>query len=860
MTHLIQEATARFTALVQATTSANEALQNTGILHAVFLERLKTSEVNHILSFLNDKVFPDITRTIEKRLARIASRGFDRGPWTTQQYKDMLKATNGLIRGGMSQAGEQLRTRLGDIGVYESQFQTKNLQSIINQGTGTGVIPDITTPSAATLRSIMTSRPFEGRFLKDWWGGLAKGTQEQVASAINIGVVTGEPTDVIVRRIVGTRAQGYVDGVLNTARRHAQTIVRTAVNHVTTHAREITYRENKKVIKAVRYLATLDNRTTDICIALDGQVFKVGQGPRPPMHHQCRSTTIPVLKSWKEMGIKLKEAKAGTRASMNGQVPAKMSYGEWLKNQPRSIQNEVLGRRRADLFRRGNVPVKRFVDNRFRSLSLKELEALEAYKLKHGRLPRSKKLIGAAVAKKVVRKTVTKKTVTKKKVTRKKTGLRQQATRRAVQEATAAEVTGAEVATANMNGTELRAALQRKFATKYDEVVDAAERNYRRASKAYDEVIQETLKMRDEVLKQMKWRSKGYKKLLDDFNNIQLPKQKEMGKLYRTARDDYLKIVKTMQKEMHNFIAIEGEGLSYEINLVPKGTRFSKSGYNKYGTTIDPNNVTGKVYDSRTFLKKIVRYDAAGYRDSRLGIKIEHRDLTTGLKTKPDTVGHIPSFVKKDPMAGMRNEGLQDFNMIATKASKKARANASSDGSRLGEFSKKADGNYWSNNNMVCSKADTVEVFVHETGHLIEEANSYWSETIHKFLQHRILKDIKAKGLGTVTDKMSFKKLAHKALSAINSGGELGWRDDFISAYQGRWYATNKTGTEITSMALQHLHENPMMFARRDPELFDLIINLARGNRKAIVNSSWYNDVIFHDLTNLQTFMGNRGW
>jgi len=843
-------------AMQVATMGVNGTVQDSAILHAVFLERLKTSECKTMLSFLNDKVFPDVAKTLETRLARIASRGLDRGPWTTQQYREMLKATDGLLRGGYKEAGVQLQKRLGDIGIYEAKFQRSVLQGIIDEGAGTGVIADITTPSLVTLRSIATSKPFEGRFLKEWYEGLGANTQQAVADQVGIGIATGEPTAKIVQRLTGTRAGGFVDGVLHTSRRHAETVVRTAVSHVVTQAREMTYKDNKKVIKGVRYLATLDSRTTDVCISLDGQVFGIYEGPRPPMHHQCRSTTVPVIKSWKELGIKLKEAKAGTRASMNGQVPAKMTYGQWLKNQPKSIQNEVLGKGRAKLFRRGKVPVDRFVDNKFRSLSLKELEALEAYKIKHGRLPRRTKLAGTKVVKKKV---VTKK-VTKKTTTKKKTGVRQQATREAVREATAAEVTGAEVSTANMEGAELREALQKKFSTKYDEALNAAEIKYRKASKAYDDVINETIEMRAEVIRQMNRRTKGYKKLMEDFNEIQLAKQKAHKELYSSASKNYNKILKTMQSDMHEFIAIEAEGLSFEVNLVPKGMRFQKGGYNNYGTSIDPSNTIGKVNESRAWLKKIVKQDAAGYRDARTGFKIEHKDLTTGLKTKPDTVGYIPSFVKKDPMDAIRFEGLKDYNMITKKATSGARANASADGSRLGEYVKKTDGTQFSKNNMVCSKKDTVDVFVHETGHLIEENNRYWSETIHKFLQTRILRDIKAQGLGKVTDKFTFEKLAKKALRPINSKKELGWRDDFISDYTGRWYVENKTGTEVTSMALQHLYENPMMLARNDPELFDLIVNLVRGNRKAIVNSPWQKEVLYHDLRNLQTFMGERGW
>jgi hypothetical protein len=84
-----------------------------------------------------------------------------------------------------------------------------------------------------------------------------------------------------------------------------------------------------------------------------------------------------VLKSWKELGIKLKDAPPGTRASMNGQVAARTTYPEWLRKQPIAVQEEALGVGRAALFRRGVVPIERFVDRRYNPLNLRQLEELE---------------------------------------------------------------------------------------------------------------------------------------------------------------------------------------------------------------------------------------------------------------------------------------------------------------------------------------------------------------------------------------------------------------------------------------------------------------------------------------------------
>ncbi len=114
-----------------------------------------------------------------------------------------------------------------------------------------------------------------------------------------------------------------------------------------------------------------------MCAGLDGTTWPIEVGPRPPMHIRCRSTTVPVLKSWQEMGFDFKEVPEATRASMNGQVATSITYPKWLKQQSRSIQDEVLGTTRARLWRSGKVKIDRFVDDRFRPLTLSQLATQE---------------------------------------------------------------------------------------------------------------------------------------------------------------------------------------------------------------------------------------------------------------------------------------------------------------------------------------------------------------------------------------------------------------------------------------------------------------------------------------------------
>jgi NAD+--asparagine ADP-ribosyltransferase len=124
-------------------------------------------------------------------------------------------------------------------------------------------------------------------------------------------------------------------------------------------------------------VSVLDTRTSDICKSLDGEVYDLDDPKRrkPPAHPNCRSTIVPVLKSWKELGIDAPELSAGTRRDMDGKsISAKTSYGEWLKGQSDKVQNEALGEDKAKLFRDNNLDMKDFVNRIGEPLTAEEVK------------------------------------------------------------------------------------------------------------------------------------------------------------------------------------------------------------------------------------------------------------------------------------------------------------------------------------------------------------------------------------------------------------------------------------------------------------------------------------------------------
>lgn len=105
----------------------------------------------------------------------------------------------------------------------------------------------------------------------------------------------------------------------------AQRLVRTEANYVINQATENAYTEMG--VEQYQYLATLDSLTSELCQELDGQVFPVSEAVPgknyPPMHPNCRSTTIPYFEDLG--GERIARGADGKTYT----VPGDMTYETW---------------------------------------------------------------------------------------------------------------------------------------------------------------------------------------------------------------------------------------------------------------------------------------------------------------------------------------------------------------------------------------------------------------------------------------------------------------------------------------------------------------------------------------------------
>jgi uncharacterized protein with gpF-like domain len=138
------------------------------------------------------------------------------------------------------------------------------------------------------------------------------------------------------------------------------------------------YSNNSDIVEKVEWVSTLDNRTSQLCRSMDGKVFAIGKGPRPPAHINCRSRTIPVLSS--EFDYLTEGETRSARDPATGKtvrVDADLSYYEWLKKQPADYQKEILGATRYQLFEKSGMSATEFsrlqLDRAFRPLTIAQM-------------------------------------------------------------------------------------------------------------------------------------------------------------------------------------------------------------------------------------------------------------------------------------------------------------------------------------------------------------------------------------------------------------------------------------------------------------------------------------------------------
>jgi SPP1 gp7 family putative phage head morphogenesis protein len=345
----------------------NDELLDASVAHSIDQTGYGNHVVRRMLTILR-KTDIDLFAKLEIALEKIPANTLN-----IARLEKILIEVRELNTKAYNQIYGEMAVEMEKLTEYEAEYQLSLFKSL------PPVELSLTAINAGQVYAAAMSRPFQGRILRDWASSLEADRLQRIKDAIAIGYVENETIAQTVKRIKGTKALNYKDGLLEVDRRHLEAVVRTAVNHIANFSRNAFMNENADLLRGYRYTAVIDGRTSLICSSRDGNVYGIDKTkPSLPAHFNCRSVYVPVVKSFKELGFDTEELPASTRSSMNGQIPDDITYEAWLKKRPASFQDEVLGATKGKLFRTGEIKLDRFVSRQGHIYSLDELRKRDA--------------------------------------------------------------------------------------------------------------------------------------------------------------------------------------------------------------------------------------------------------------------------------------------------------------------------------------------------------------------------------------------------------------------------------------------------------------------------------------------------
>lgn len=368
--------------------SLEQRLFDKSVLQATRTARLARGEAER-LSAIWEAAADELDAAVRGRLERLKTRGQQSGVLKTVAYTEVTRRATQIL----AEAGKRFSDAVDDsmwvVARAEARWAQEALEEVVQMVAPRFRQPSVTAQSLRNaIKAPLQTNP--AKLQAETIQGLTKDlTQRQITQAtrqITQGLTRGRSHEDIAK---GLRELLEKDTV-----KEAETLVRTAVNHVSNMAAEAVYAEASVVIGVV-WISTLDRRTTPTCQALDGEVFRTGDGARPPMHFLCRSRTSPLLrdpidivngnldgpvtdKMLRDAAARRRGTRAATQEQADQNFPVKTTttYGEWLKTQPPATQDAALGGKwKGRMFRSGKLKIDDFVDKDYAPLTKRDLIA-----------------------------------------------------------------------------------------------------------------------------------------------------------------------------------------------------------------------------------------------------------------------------------------------------------------------------------------------------------------------------------------------------------------------------------------------------------------------------------------------------
>ena len=299
--------------------------QSDGLLSEAEAKRLlgelpEDAELNRLKSIINTIDDPDKRR---KLLAVINSPAY---AYRIKRFEQLQKNI------------DEETTKLADFEQKQSKTHYTELageaynRTMFDVQKGTGLSFSFAGMPKSRVEEVLKQN-WSGKLFSERIWDRAKNINKAVKEELLTQFMTGRSYRKTAKEIERRMASGAIE---------ARRLVRTESTYIANSAELEVYKECG--VKQLKFLATLDLRTSDICAAMDGKIIKLEDASPgvnvPPLHPWCRSTTVAVIDGavTDELKRRAKDPKTGEYY----EVPQDMTYEEWCKNLDKSAKSGII--------------------------------------------------------------------------------------------------------------------------------------------------------------------------------------------------------------------------------------------------------------------------------------------------------------------------------------------------------------------------------------------------------------------------------------------------------------------------------------------------------------------------------------
>lgn len=318
--------------------SINEQLADRTIRHQAFLSRVATHQANLLKEEL-ERWREDIEQILLPLTVALLRE--NSGLLNTDQHRRLtefrLQAAE-INRDLTGPVFDRVKNRLQDIIDNEADFVTRLFREVTDR--------DINDPLEV---QDVARLAIGGKTLGDMLQTLGENTIKKLHDGLRQAVIDEKTVD----EILDEQAEVW-EGRFAVA----AAIAETGVYMGSARARDALFDANGDIIRGYFWSAILDFKLCIRCADMYlNNPYPPDNRPFVPKHPRCRCIVYSLVEG-------------------GGRIPD-FDFETWLARQPKSVQIEILGKRKADLWRQGKFKVDEFVAGN-RILTLDQLKALES--------------------------------------------------------------------------------------------------------------------------------------------------------------------------------------------------------------------------------------------------------------------------------------------------------------------------------------------------------------------------------------------------------------------------------------------------------------------------------------------------